>query len=71
LSQLWVFLWFGIGFGAPLLILSLLSGGFQRQITGSFARHSRLINVIGGILLIGIVIFDLVQNWPMLRLFIL
>jgi cytochrome c-type biogenesis protein len=69
LSQLWVFLWFGIGFGSPLLILSLLSGGLQRQLTGWFARHSRLINVIGGILLIGIVIFDLVQNWAMLRLF--
>jgi cytochrome c-type biogenesis protein len=68
-SQFWVFLWFGIGFGTPLLILSLLSGGLQRQMTRLFARHSRLINVAGGLLLIGIVIYDIVQNWQMLRLF--
>jgi cytochrome c-type biogenesis protein len=66
---LWVFLWFGIGFGIPLLILSLLSGGLQRQLTLLFARHSRSINIIGGLLLIGIVIYDVVQNWEMLRLF--
>jgi cytochrome c-type biogenesis protein len=70
-SQLWVFLWFGIGFGIPLLILSLLSGGLQRQLTRLFARHSRLINAVGGLLLIGIVIYDIVQNWEMLRLFYL
>jgi len=68
-SKLWVFLWFGVGFGMPLLILSLLSGGLQRQLTLLFARHSRLINTISGLLLIGIVIFDLIQNWQMLRLF--
>jgi cytochrome c-type biogenesis protein len=68
-SQLWVFLWFGIGFGIPLLILSLLSGGMQRQLTRLFARHSRLINAVGGLLLIGIVIYDIIQNWEMLRLF--
>ena len=68
-SKLWVFLWFGVGFGIPLLILSLLSGGLQHQLTRLFARHSRLINAIGGLLLIGIVMYDIVQNWEMLRLF--
>ena len=69
LDKLWLFLWFGIGFGMPLLILSVLSGGLQRQLTSLFARHSRLINAIGGLLLIGIVIYDLVQNWTMFGLF--
>jgi cytochrome c-type biogenesis protein len=32
-NQLWVFLWFGLGLGVPLLILSLLSGALQRQLT--------------------------------------
>jgi cytochrome c-type biogenesis protein len=68
-SKLWVFLWFGAGFGMPLLVLSLLSGALQRQLTLLFARHSRLINVIGGLLLIGIVVYDIVQNWEILRLF--
>ena len=68
--QLWTFLWFGLGFGLPLLILSLLSGGLQRRLTRLFARHSRLINASGGLLLIGIVIYDVTLNWQMLRLFL-
>ncbi len=69
LSQLWVFLWFGLGFGVPLLILSLLSGALQRRLTILFARQSRLINIVGGLLLIGIAIYDLSLNWEMLRAF--
>jgi cytochrome c-type biogenesis protein len=69
LSTFWVFLWFGLGFGVPLLALSLLSGALQRQLAGWFARQARLINIIGGVLLIGIAIYDLYTNWPMLRLF--
>jgi cytochrome c-type biogenesis protein len=62
-------LWFGLGFGIPLLILSLLSGALQRRLTTLFARHSRIINIFGGLLLIGIAIYDLGQNWGMLRAF--
>jgi len=69
LSKLWVFLWFGLGFGLPLLILSLLSGALQRQLTSFFARHSRAINIIGGLLLIGVAIYDLNLNWEMLQHF--
>jgi len=69
LSKLWVFLWFGLGFGFPLLILSLLSGALQRQLTSFFARHSRVVNVVGGVLLIGVAIYDLSLNWEMLQHF--
>jgi len=69
LSKLWVFLWFGLGFGLPLFVLSLLSGALQRQLTGFFARHSRVVNLIGGLLLIAVAIYDLSLNWDMLRLF--
>jgi len=68
-SKLWVFLWFGFGFGALLFILSLLSAGLQRQITTLFARHSRMINIVGGLLLIAIAIYDVHLNWDMLRFF--
>jgi cytochrome c-type biogenesis protein len=68
-DRLWVFLWFGLGFGVPLLVLSLLSGALQRRLTLLFARHSRAINIIGGLLLIGIAVYDVIQNWAMLRLF--
>ena len=68
-SQLWVFLWFGLGLGVPLLVLSLLSGALQRQLTTLFARHSRIVNFIGGLLLVGVAIYDLSQNWQLMRLF--
>ena len=69
LGQLWVFLWFGLGFGVVLFLLSFLSAGLQHQLTMLFARHSRTINVIGGLLLITIAIYDIHLNWDMLRLF--
>ena len=48
-SKLGIFLWFGLGFGLPLLALSLLSGAAQRWITRQFALHARMINIIGGV----------------------
>ncbi len=68
-SQLWVFLWFGLGLGIPLLILSFLSAALQRQLTVFFARHSRTVNFIGGLLLIGVAIYDMIKNWELLQLF--
>lgn len=69
LGQLWVFLWFGLGLGLPLLAVSLLSGMFQLQITRFFARNSRIVNLIGGLLLIGVAIYDVIMNWKLLQLF--
>lgn len=70
LGKLAVFLWFGLGFGLPLLGLSLLSGVTQRGLTRLFARHSRAINVIGGLLLVGVGIYDLTQNWTLIQSFL-
>ena len=70
-SQLAVFLWFGVGFGLPLLALSFLSGASQRWITRQFAIHARVVNAVGGVLLIGVAIFDLWANWDVLTLFLL
>ena len=67
--QLWTFLWFGLGLGIPLLILSFLSAALQRQLTILFARHSRRVNLIGGILLVGVAVYDLNKNWELLRFF--
>jgi cytochrome c-type biogenesis protein len=68
-DKLWVFLWFGIGFGTPLLVLSVLSARLQRSLTRAFARESRRINALGGALLVGVAVYDLAQNWPMLTAF--
>lgn len=69
-SQLWTFLWFGFGLGVPLLILSFLSAALQRQLTLFFTRHSRAVNFVGGLLLIGVAIYDLAKNWELLQIFI-
>jgi cytochrome c-type biogenesis protein len=68
-NQLWVFLWFGLGLGVPLLALSLLSGALQRQLTAFLARNSRAVNFIGGFLLVGIAVYDINKNWELLLLF--
>jgi len=68
LSRLSVFLWFGLGFGLPLLAISLISGALQRSITRWLAVHSRKVNIIGGILLIGIGVYDFFQNLELIRL---
>jgi cytochrome c-type biogenesis protein len=67
ISQLSVFFWFGMGFGIPLLLLSFLSGAAQRWITRQFAMRARLINVVSGLLLVGVGLYDLSANWPLLQ----
>ncbi|MEW5960744.1 MAG: cytochrome c biogenesis protein CcdA [Chloroflexota bacterium] len=69
LSQLAIFLWFGVGFGLPLLALSFLSGATQRWITRQFAVHARGVNAAGGLLLIGIGLYDVWANWDVITIF--
>jgi cytochrome c-type biogenesis protein len=67
LSKLGIFFWFGMGFGVPLLVLSLLSGAWQRQLTRLFATRAGAINLIGGVILIIVGVYDLAQNWDLLQ----
>lgn len=70
ISKLNIFFWFGMGFGFPLVLLSLLSGATQRWLTRQFALHSHLINVLSGCLLIVAGTYDLVSNWDLIRIFL-
>ena len=65
-GKLNVFFWFGMGFGIPLLLLSFLSGVAQRWITRQFAMRARLINAASGLLLLGVGVYHLTINWPLL-----
>jgi cytochrome c-type biogenesis protein len=69
LSKLVVLLGFGLGFGLPLMILSLLSGVTQRWLVRAFAMHTRQIYLVGGLLLVGIGVYDLVSNWSILAIY--
>jgi cytochrome c biogenesis protein CcdA len=51
------------------MMLSFLSGALQRQLTTLFARHSRTINIVSGLILVGIALYDLVKNWEFLKLY--
>jgi len=59
-----------MGFGIPLLLLSFLSGAAQRWITRQFALRARLINVVSGLLLLGVGIYDLYINWSLLQVYL-
>jgi cytochrome c-type biogenesis protein len=69
-DKLVVFFWFGMGFGLPLLVLSFFSGAAQRWITRQFALHSRVLNLVSGLLLMGVGIYDLYSNWDLLTAFL-
>ena len=69
-SKFGIFLWVGLGFGLALLALSFVSGASQRWITRQFAIHARLINLIGGLLLVGIGVFDLYSNWELISIYL-
>lgn len=69
-SKLNIFFWFGIGFGIPLLGLSFLSGAAQRWITRQFAVRARLINILSGLLLVGVGIYDFSVNWSLLQIYL-
>ncbi|MHB8779430.1 MAG: cytochrome c biogenesis CcdA family protein [Anaerolineales bacterium] len=71
LGKLSIFFWFGMGFGVPLLLLSFLSGVAQRWITRQFALRARSINLFSGLLLLGIGIYDLTINWPLISSYLI
>jgi len=69
-SKLNIFFWFGMGFGIPLLVLSFFSGAAQRWITRQFAQRARLINLVSGLLLVGVGVYDVVSNWGLITAFL-
>lgn len=62
-----VFVVYGLGFGLPLVVLSLMAGARQQQIVRFVTRHHRAIDVIAGILLIAVGVGDLLLNLDDIR----
>jgi len=67
ISRLATFLWFGLGFGLPLFVLSFMGGALQKPITRFFAQYSRWVNLFSGILILGLGVYDLWVNWEFIR----
>ena len=62
------FLAFGLGFGVPLLVLSLLAYSTQLSLVGFLTRHHRLVSRASGALLVAVGAFDFANNLPFLLL---
>ncbi len=70
LEKLLFFFAFGIGFGLPLLAISLLAQGRQAALLRSFARHYALVSRIAGLVLVGVGAWDLAANLPFALLYL-
>ena len=64
------FLAFGLGFGVPLLAISLVAEGRQRALLRLCTQHYALVSRIAGIILIAVGAFDLAANLPYVRLYL-
>jgi cytochrome c-type biogenesis protein len=62
-AQIGVFLVFGLGFGLPLVLLSLLAGSRQREVVRVVVSHHRVIEIVSGVVLIAVALIDLRENW--------
>ena len=62
------FVLFGLGFGLPLVLLSLLTSFRSRTIVRWVVSHHRAVEVISGLMLVAIGTFDFVDKWESIRL---
>ena len=69
-SALIDFLAFGLGFGVPLLAISLLARAQQRRITQLLTRHSRAFNLVAGAILVALGAINIIDNWETMLLFL-
>jgi cytochrome c-type biogenesis protein len=60
-GKIWTFLLFGLGFGLPLVLLSLLAAARGQAVVRWIVRHHRLI--VSGVLLIAVAVLDLRDKW--------
>jgi cytochrome c-type biogenesis protein len=59
---------FALGFGLPLVLLSVLARARQDGVVRFLARHHRKIEIVSGVLLIGAGTWDLWLNWESILL---
>ena len=61
------FLLFGLGFGLPLLILPLLADSVRKALLKWMNEHTRLLERVGGVVLIAIGVIGLISDWALIR----
>lgn len=61
------FLVYGLGFGLPLVALSLVAGARGQALVRWIVERHRAIEVVAGVLLVAVGVWDLAQNWDNIR----
>lgn len=59
---------FGLGFGLPLVLLSVLARTRQDTVVRFLARHHRQVEILSGVLLVAAGLWDLSTNWESILL---
>jgi cytochrome c-type biogenesis protein len=67
IGKIGTFFVFGLGFGLPLVLLSLVTGVRSREVVRWIVAHHRAIEVLAGFLLIVVAILDLADKWSSIR----
>jgi cytochrome c-type biogenesis protein len=67
-GKIGTFVLFGLGFGLPLVLLSLLTAVRGRTIVRWIVEHHRQIEIVSGVLLIAVGVFDLIDKWEVIVL---
>ncbi len=68
LPRIATFIAYGLGFGLPLVVLSLLAGTSRERVVRYIVRHHRPIEIAGGVLLIAAGLWDFATNLDSIRL---
>lgn len=71
LSSLANFGAFGVGMGTPLLFFAIISEGWRNQLMSILTRNRRAVNVLTGVILLGISLYYLIfvfETWKMMSL---
>lgn len=68
LPRILTFVVYGLGFGLPLVLLSLLAGARRQQIVRFITSRHRLIELVGGTLLVAVGVGDFLLNLDSIRL---
>ena len=68
LPKVLTFAAYGLGFGLPLVLLSLLAGASRQRIVRFIVGHHRAIEIVGGALLVAVGTWDFFLNLDSIRL---
>lgn len=68
LPRILTFVAYGLGFGLPLVLLSLLAGASRQRVVRFIVGRHRAIEIVGGTLLVAVGLWDLVINLDSIRL---